>query len=220
MSYIIGRGRYARETYPQRPSGGAGCTLGVGADSNEKTIELLTSEAGAFLFPRQQDVQGNPVEVVLPDFALGDSLFIRYRIEWSYDPNSVVAPSSASVTTAAVVDLGEAGYEGIIQTPGAVPYSASARIIQDDGNPEPPLIAATDGSLLFTPDSFAAPPRVAIICSTELPSDPSNPSFVIAEDSGPAFLEVTRIRAGCAFQEPAFTRSPIGPLADVPFAPA
>lgn len=221
MPHIIGRGRYARETYPLAQRGGAGCILGVGMDSNEKSIDVLTSEAGAFLFPRQQDVQGNPVEVVLPDFALGDSLLIRYRIEWSYDPNSAVAPSSGSVSTAAVVDLGENGYEGIIQTPGAIPYSASSRIIQDPGlGGDPPLVAATAGELLFTPDSFAAPPRVAVVCSTDVPVDPSNPSLIVAEDSGPMFLEVIRIRGGCAFQEPAFTRAPLGPTADVPFKPA
>ena len=219
MTHIIGRGRYARETYPVAQQGGAGCVLGVGADANEKEIALVTGD-GFFLFPRQQNVQGNPVEVVLPaSFALGDALLIRYRIEWSYDPNALAAPSAAETITAAVVDLGS-GYEFVLQALGIVPYSASARIIQDNGiGGERPLIAATDGSILFTPAAFSAPPRVAIICETDVPVDLSVPNLLVAEDSGPAFLDVTHIKAGCVFQEPAFALSGPIPLDPVPFIP-
>ena len=219
MTHIIGRGRYARETYPQPRFTGAGCVLGVGADSNEKEIALVTGE-DFFLFPRQQNVQGNPVEVVLPaSFALGDALLIRYRIEWSYDPNALAAPSAAEAITAAVVDLGS-GYEFVLQALGIVPYSSSARIIQDNGiGGEQPLITATDGSILFTPAAFSAPPRVAIICQTDVPVDLSVPNLLVAEDSGPSFLDVTHIKAGCVFQEPDFVLSGPLPLEDVPFIP-
>lgn len=220
MSHIIGRGRYARETYPQaRPPGGAGCVLGVGADSNEKSISVVSTVDEFFLFPRQQNVQGNPVEVVLPaSFALGDALLIRQYIEWSYDQNAVT-PSSALAVSAAVVDLGS-GYEFVLQGLGFVPYSSSARIIRDDGTGgEQALIAATEGSILFTPAAFSAPPRVAIACETEVPVDLSVPNLNVAEESGPAFLDVTHIKAGCVFQEPAFTLSGPIPLENVPFTP-
>lgn len=222
MPHLIGRGRYGRETYPSPGAAGAanaGCTLGVGTDSNEGEIDVLSSIAEPFLFPRQQGVQGNPMEVVLPDFTLGDSLFIRYRIDWGYDPNAVVAPSSAEVVTAPVVDLGS-GFQLVLQAVGTAPYGGAARIIQDGGlGSESPLIAATDGSLLFTPTAFTALPRVAVACETDVPADPSNPTLVVAEDSGPAHLEVTRIRGGCTFQEPAFALSPPLALEPVPFPP-
>ncbi|KKL22921.1 hypothetical protein LCGC14_2430540, partial [marine sediment metagenome] len=209
------------ETYPPtRPpaSGLLGCVLGVGADANEGVISLLTS-ADIFLFPRQQTVQDNPLEVVLTEFNLGDALLIRYRIEWSYDPQSVVAPTSAELTTAAVVDLGS-GYQFIVQAVGAALYSASTRTIQDDVGGQPPLLAATAGSILFTPVAFTALPRVAIVTDTDVPVDASTPVLTVANDGGPAFLDVSRIKAGtCVFQEPAFALS--APLAPgvVPFSP-
>lgn len=221
MSHIIGKGRYAREAYPPtRPpaSGLLGCVLGVGADANEGVIELLTG-ADIFLFPRQQTVQDNPLEVVLTEFDLGDALLIRYHVEWGYDPQSEVAPSTAETTTAAVVDLGD-GYQFVVQGVGAIPYSFSRRDIQDDVGGAPPLIAATAGSILFTPAAFTALPRVAIVTDTNVPVDASNPVLKVGEDSGPAFLDVSRIKAGaCVFQEPAFALSaPLSPIA-VPFGP-
>ncbi|KKM68452.1 hypothetical protein LCGC14_1460790 [marine sediment metagenome] len=221
MSHIIGRGRYGRETYPPtRPpaSGFLGCVLGVGADANEGVISLLTS-AAPFLFPRQQTVQDNPLEVVLAEFNLGDALLIRYRIEWSYDPQAVAAPTSATPGTTAVVNLGS-GYQFVGQGVGTALYSGSARIIQDDVGGQPPLLAATAGSILFTPAAFTALPRVAILTETDVPVDASNPVLTIAEDSGPAFLDVSRIKAGaCVFQEPSFALSaPLSPGV-VPFGP-
>lgn len=220
MSHIIGRGRYARETYPQaQRGGGAGCVLGVGADSNEKVISLVTSD-DFFLFPRQQNVQGNPVEVVLPaSFALGDALLIRYHIEWSYNSGAVTPPSVANVLTFAVVDLGS-GFQGIFQALGISPYSGSFRVIKDDADAEESvLIAATAGSILFTPPAFTAPPRVAILCETDVPIDLSTPNVDVADDSGPAFLDVTHIKAGCVFQEPDFVLSDPFVPALVPFTP-
>lgn len=220
MPHIIGRGRYGRETYlPTRPpASDLGCGLGVGADANEGVISLLTS-ADIFLFPRQQAVQDNPLEVVLTEFNLGDALLIRYRIEWSYDPNAEPTPSEAAATTAAVVDLGS-GYQFVVQGVGAIPYSFSLRTIQNSGVGNSPLEAATAGSILFTPAAFSALPRVAIVTDTNVPVDASNPVLKVAQDSGPAFLDVSRIKAGaCVFQEPAFALSaPLSPIA-VPFGP-
>ncbi len=221
MPHLIGRGRYGRETYPPtRPpaSGLLGCVLGIGADSNEGVISLLTS-AAPFLFPRQQTVQGNPLEVVLTEFNLGDALLIRYHIEWRYDPQSVAAPTSATPGTTAVVNLGS-GYQFIVQAVGAAPYSGSARIIQDDVGGQPPTLAATSGNILFTPAAFSALPRVAILTETDVPVDASTPVLTVAGAAGPALLDVSRIKAGaCVFQEPAFVLS--APLAPgvVPFSP-
>ncbi len=222
MPHIIGRGRYAREAYPPtRPpaSGLLGCVLGIGADANEGEIDLLTS-ADAFLFPRQQTVQDNPVEVVLTEFALGDALLIRYRIEWAYDAQAVVAPTSAEIITTAAVDLGS-GYQLIAQGVGSALYSLSARTIQDGGlGSRSPLEAATAGSILFTPAAFTALPRVAIVTETDVPVDASNPVLVVGEDGGPAFLDVSRIKAGaCVFQEPAFALSAPFVPGVVPFGP-
>lgn len=222
MSHIIGKGRYAREAYPPtRPpaSGLLGCVLGIGADANEGVISLLSTSGEPFLFPRQQTVQDNPLEVVLTEFNLGDALLIRYHIEWGYDPNAEATPSTASATTAAVVDLGS-GYQFVVQGVGAIPYSFSLRTIQDSGVGNSPLEAAAAGSILFTPAAFTALPRIAIVTDTDVPVDASNPVLVVGEDGGPAFLDVSRIKAGaCVFQEPAFALSaPFAPGV-VPFGP-
>lgn len=220
MSYLIGKGRYAREAYPPtRPpaSGLLGCVLGVGADANAGIISLLTS-ADIFLFPRQQAVQDNPLEVVLTEFNLGDALLIRYRVEWGYDSGAVVPPSSGIPTTTAAVNLGS-GYQ-FVQAAATTPYSNSVRIIQEDSEGAPPLLAATAGSILFTPAAFTALPRVAIVTETTVPVDASDPVLKVGELGAPAFLDVSRIKAGtCVFQEPAFALS--APLAPgvVPFGP-
>lgn len=218
MSHIIGRGRYSRETYPKGKFPDLGCALGVGADANEGTISLLASGGDLFLFPRQQAVQGNPIEVVLTEFNLGDALLIRYRVEWAYDPQSIAAPTEATGTTEAVVNLGS-GYQRVLQAVGTVSYSGSTRtILQQVGNSS--LIAGTAGNILFTPAAFTALPRVAILTDTDVPVDASNPVLKVGEDAGPAFLDVSRIKAGaCVFQEPAFALS--APLSTnaVPFGP-
>jgi hypothetical protein len=78
MSHIIGRGRYARETYPRRSRGG-GAIIQCGYDqvvgSPEESITVPPSLTA--VFPR--DVTGAPLRVTLPNVTPGNFLEVDFR---------------------------------------------------------------------------------------------------------------------------------------------
>ena len=76
MSFIIGRGRYARETYPQRGGGGASSILQCGYDQVVGDTEVIVP-SGAGFFPR--DVTGAPLRVILPNVTPGNFLEVDFR---------------------------------------------------------------------------------------------------------------------------------------------
>jgi hypothetical protein len=78
MSHIIGRGRYARETYPQASRAQmGGSIIQCGYDQNEKT-QLLTDEIG--FIPRDAADPPNPLQVVLENLTPGNFL----DLDWSF----------------------------------------------------------------------------------------------------------------------------------------
>jgi hypothetical protein len=75
MSYIIGRGRYARETYPEPPGGGGGgCALQFCADYERDDRIELAAAPGSFLLPRQQGVTDNPLRCEFSSWTPGSFL--------------------------------------------------------------------------------------------------------------------------------------------------
>jgi hypothetical protein len=81
VSHIIGRGPYARETYPQAATLGFGARM-VGLDTMQEqvtvTAETVLADA-ALLPPIPRNVALDPLEVAFPRWIPGDVL----RITWS-----------------------------------------------------------------------------------------------------------------------------------------
>lgn len=83
MSYIIGRGRYARETYPQPPSGGAGCSIQFCSDYERDDRIELAEAAGFFLLPRQQGVTDEPIRCEFTQWTPGSYLQVHSAIAFN-----------------------------------------------------------------------------------------------------------------------------------------
>lgn len=97
MSYIIGRGRYARETYPQR--GGRGGIVQCGYDQVVGIEdEVFVPPATAF-FPR--DLSGAPLRVTLPNVSPGNFLEVDFRS--CMEKDSAYYSDQAEFTSVAVV---------------------------------------------------------------------------------------------------------------------
>lgn len=75
MSHIIGRGRYARETYPRRSRSG-GSVIQCGYDQVVGESEVLVPPASGY-FPR--DVTGAPLRVIIPNVTPGNFLEVDFR---------------------------------------------------------------------------------------------------------------------------------------------
>lgn len=80
MSHIMGRGRYARETYPRGGGGALASIIQVGYDQVVTTLaqEDINIPAGVSqFFPR--NVMGDPLRVTLPAVAPGNFLEVDFR---------------------------------------------------------------------------------------------------------------------------------------------
>lgn len=99
MPYIIGYGRQARETYPERSAGGtgSGALVRVGYDGVVEEFEV--TPPGPYL-PR--NVALDPIQVTFPDFTLGNVLEVDFKLNGivSRDEDSV-----AQIDTQVVVSL-------------------------------------------------------------------------------------------------------------------
>jgi hypothetical protein len=108
MGHIVGRGRYARETYPEAPRGGGGAFPRVGYDQPiEKSVQLPPSGPTVTL-PR--DAAGTPLQVQIPGVTPGNYLEVDYNVTGenasptsglsvipvvSFDGNVTFAPSTS-----------------------------------------------------------------------------------------------------------------------------
>jgi hypothetical protein len=99
MSYIIGRGRNARETYPDRPSSSSGAIIRVGYDAIVEEFDLAEPGSPTYL-PR--NVALDPVQVTFPAFALGNTLEVDFKLNgiWSSE-----TPGPSTVQTQIAVSL-------------------------------------------------------------------------------------------------------------------
>jgi len=78
--YVIGRGRYARETYPESPRGGGVGCLRVGYDQPIEGLELPTTGLALALFPRDTALPtANPLRVTIPGVTPGNTLEVDMR---------------------------------------------------------------------------------------------------------------------------------------------
>jgi len=77
MSFIIGRGRYARQVYPSRAQGG-GAIIQCGYDQViEEGDDLFIPPSSTAFFPR--DSTGSPLRVTLPNVVPGNFLEVDFR---------------------------------------------------------------------------------------------------------------------------------------------
>lgn len=77
MSFIIGRGRYARQVYPER-SAGIGGVIQEGYDQViDEGVDLVIPPSGGAFFPR--DLAANPLRVTLPAVQPGNILEVDFR---------------------------------------------------------------------------------------------------------------------------------------------
>jgi len=78
MSHITGRGRYARETYPQANNAVAGAIIQTGFDQVETDDDLaILPTSGAIFFPRNE--ASDPLSVTLPGVTPGNYLEVDFR---------------------------------------------------------------------------------------------------------------------------------------------
>lgn len=84
MTYIIGRGRYAREAYPVAPRAGAvpppspSCFVQVGWDQPPKSI-LVPAAGPGTAFPRDAGLPPAPLQVFIPAVTRGNQI----EVYWS-----------------------------------------------------------------------------------------------------------------------------------------
>lgn len=108
MASVIGYGRRARETYPERSSGGgSGALVLVGFDGIVEEFSLTPPEGFANL---PKNVALDPVQVTFPAFTLGDTLEVDFRLNgvWSSEDVSSVATVQTQVLVS--VDGGSVFY--------------------------------------------------------------------------------------------------------------
>lgn len=82
MAHIIGKGRYARESYPSRkPEPQSSAIVRMGADSVPEASSVVLDEGlqDFFLLPRQQDVDDDPIIVTFPSWTNGNYLRVVSR---------------------------------------------------------------------------------------------------------------------------------------------
>lgn len=97
--HVIGRGRYAREVYPERSTARSGI-IQVGYDQPIESLTVPPTLSGG-LFPR--DVGSTPLRVVLPNVKPGHFLEVDWRLNLlgggggAY-PNEISFAASAIVT--------------------------------------------------------------------------------------------------------------------------
>jgi hypothetical protein len=100
MTFIVGRGRYARQVYPSRRGGGGGAIIQCGYDQViDDGIFLIPPSSGGF-YPRQ--LTGDPLRVTLPNVVPGNFLEVDFRAcmekspdyyaeQWEYGSVAVVS---------------------------------------------------------------------------------------------------------------------------------
>jgi hypothetical protein len=110
MSHIIGHGRYARETYPERGRGGSGGVLQVGYDQPIEALEV----APAALAPFPRDLAGNPLRVALPGVTPGNTLEVDLRFNVKGTMSDYSADFDFAVIAAVAFD-GSTTYPGTFQ---------------------------------------------------------------------------------------------------------
>jgi hypothetical protein len=116
MPHIVGRGRYARETYPEARRGGAGAGCVLQACSDYERSDVIALGTGSvFLLPRQQDVTDNPIRCDFAQWTPGSYLHVATAIGF----NLVQAAAASGIVFipafAIAIDVG-AGFQGAIRT--------------------------------------------------------------------------------------------------------
>lgn len=100
MARIIGKGRYATETYPERGSGsgsGSGALIQVGYDG---TVEEFEIASGNTYIPRNSAL--DPLQVTFPSFTLGNTLEVDFKLNGAV---SAEEPTTSQVGTQIAVSL-------------------------------------------------------------------------------------------------------------------
>lgn len=77
MTFIVGRGRYARQVYPSRRGGGGGAIIQCGYDQVVSEEDFLIPPEEEAVFPR--DITGDPLQVTLPNVVPGNFLEVDFR---------------------------------------------------------------------------------------------------------------------------------------------
>lgn len=125
MAGIIGRGRYARETYPERSSSSSGSEIQVGYDGSIEEFEFDTN-SGLYV-PRDSSTDPvNPIQVTFTSFQLGDTLEVDFKMN---GPVSADEPATVTVSTQIAVSI-DGG--GLFYT--LTPSGAQAVVVTDGIN--------------------------------------------------------------------------------------
>ena len=202
MGYVIGRGRNARETYPDRSAGsGSGALVRVGYDGVVEELNLLSPE-GTTTLPRNNAL--DPVQVTFPEFTLGDTLEVDFKLNgsWSSETSAIV-----DITTQVAVSI-DGGANFFILSPSAslaeadpaenavvLLRSLDAIVIVD---PMPVVIAGVPGTAPVT-----APPIVRVFYSFSGPEGTLRVNGSTDELTLPgAILKCSEISAAAVFQGP------------------
>lgn len=173
--HIIGHGRYARETYPERSNAiPAGTLVRVGYDQTIDEFQVVAPGSPPFL---QRNAAGAPMTVTFPAFALGNTLEVDFKL----NAIEVDAPEPTIVEVSTLIAVSVDG--GVIFY-NLVPSAAVDKVDlnSDDAlflrsldsikivNPMPVVVSGVPGTTPVT-----APPIVRVFYSL---SDPGA-SFIL-----------------------------------------
>lgn len=198
MSFVIGRGRYARATYPENRSA-ASLAVGITAawdrlGGEEEELQFQNDGSAVFRHPRIADQ-------VTPEFlqtvwapgriSAGDTLFIDYSGEWEFDAaDEGAGVVGASVLLWALISV-DNGVTWLIDGEGTSSINMADNVA-DDGVSSRDAFART---WVVTVPALANPVQnviVGVALSVQTPITAGSPSITMEGDEGGARLAVTR----------------------------